>query len=108
MHAGLPDVEWKGAEALNGIHEEDAAVLVANLTDGGQVGAIPAQKLHEADGQQAGAAAGFFDPVERVQVGKPFHAYAGALQDLPWEVVGGELLMEGDDLVAGPPIEAHG
>src|ERR1700722_1380426 len=94
LDAGLPYVERKGTQPLNGVHEKDAAVPMADLADGGQVGAIAAQELHETDGQKACAAAGFFDTVERIEVGKPFDAHAGLLQFLPGEVVGGKLVAE--------------
>ncbi len=64
VDAGLPHVERKGAQALNGVHHEEAAVAMADLPDRFQVGAAAAEVLNEADGEQAGAAGGLVDSVQ--------------------------------------------
>lgn len=103
------DVEGEGAEALDGVDEEEDAEAAADFADGGEVGAVAAEVLDEADGEEAGAAGGLFDLFEGIKARKPGNAdAAGLLQFLPDVVVGGKFFVEGDDAVAGLPGEAEG
>ena len=72
-------VDRKRPQALDGVHQEQAAVAVADLADGLQVGPLAAQVLHEADGQQAGAAAGLVDALQGVVDREPLDAHAARL-----------------------------
>jgi len=102
------DVDGEDAHALNGVDEEEAAVLVAELANGIEIDTVAAEIVDEADGEQACAGYGGGDGFEGVVNGEPGELDTAFFEEKPGIVVGGEFFLEGDDAVAGLPMEAEG
>jgi hypothetical protein len=83
-------------------------VTTTDLTDCLNRSPVAGEEVHEADGQESGAASGFFDAVEGVVDGQPGDVDAFGFQTPPGVKVGGELFSETDHAVAGLPIETRG
>ncbi len=101
------DVNRKRSESLDGIDKEEASAAPADLADGRQIGPEATDILDETDRKQASAAARFVDVVERVGCGEPLDLHVLGLEPLPGVIVRRKLLLEADDPVARPPVEAH-
>ena len=101
-------VQRKRPQSLDGIHEKEAIVPLADLADGIQIGPKAAEILDETDGQKPGAGAGHLDLFQRIVHGKPFDVAPVGLQAQPGVVVSGEFLAKGDDTVARAPIQTLG
>ncbi len=108
VDAAFTDVEGEGTEALDGIDEEEDIVTVADFADGFQVGAVTGEELNEGDGQKAGSFGGAVNFVQGSIGAEPGDFYAAGLETDPGVLVGGKLVVEGDDAVAGAPIESKG
>src|ERR1039457_947983 len=103
-----PPIQWKSPQTLNRIHQENASISAANLTNHLNRGAVAGQELNEADGQQLSPASGAGDLFYGVGDGQPYDVNTLFFQSLPGIIVGRKLLPEGHHTVAGLPIEPQG
>src|SRR5215469_8336945 len=98
----------KGAQSLDGINQVDTAVPPANLTNGREWRSVSSEKLHEADGQQAGTAAGIVYAVKAVMNRKPGDGDSALLQFLPGEIIGRKLFPKCHHAIARSPVQPRG
>src|ERR1700735_2862775 len=96
-------VQWKRAQSLDGFHEKETIVPLADGADRVQIGPKTAQVLYETDGQEPGAGASHLDLFQWVMYGKPVDGTPIALQAQPRVVISRELLPKGDYAVARTP-----
>ena len=71
INVGTLDVDGISAHALDGVDEEEAAMLVAEVAEGVEIDAIAAEIVDVADGEQARSGEGGGDGLQAVVNGEP-------------------------------------
>src|SRR5271166_5778128 len=89
-------VDWKNAHALNRIHKEEAVVLVAKLSNRGQIDPVTAQVVHVTDGEEPRARNRRGNFVHWIVDGEPGDLNAAGGQPKPRVVVSREFLFKSD------------